>query len=143
MDYPLLNVFFTTMWVFLWILWFFLLFRVFSDLFRDHMLGGWAKAGWSVFVIVLPFFGVLVYLIVRGKGMADREQAQAEQSEKEFKAYVQQAAAEGGGGSGTTASTGAARTGQADELARLADLRNHGDITEEEFKRAKEHVLAA
>jgi hypothetical protein len=135
-DYPLLNVFFTTMWVFLWILWFFLLFRIFGDLFRDRKLGNWAKAGWSVFVIVLPFLGVFVYLIARGSGMADREMAQAERSEKEFRAYVKQAATEDGSGT-------AAGPSHADELAKLADLKNHGDISEEEYARAKEHVLAA
>jgi hypothetical protein len=132
-DYPLLNIFFTVMWVFLWVLWFFLLFRIFGDLFRDHELGGWAKAAWSLFVIVVPFLGVFVYLIVRGSGMANREMARAEQQEKDFQAYVQQAAAQG-------QPTG---TGHADELAKLAALKNHGDITEEDYQRAKEHVLAA
>ena len=70
---PLLDVFFTMMWFFLWVLWFFLLFRVIMDIFRSRDLGGWGKAGWLVFTIVLPFLGVLVYLIARGDTMADRE----------------------------------------------------------------------
>lgn len=143
MNYPLLNIFLTTMWLFLWILWFFLLFRIFGDLFRDDALGGWAKAGWSIFVIVLPFLGVLVYLIARGKGMAEREYARAEQSEKEFRAYVREAAADTGDGSSTASAGAATRPGRADELAKLAELRNHGDISEEEYQRAKAYVLAA
>ncbi|MQS15530.1 SHOCT domain-containing protein [Streptomyces kaniharaensis] len=130
-DYPLLNIFFTTMWIFMWILWFFLLFRVVVDLFRDDGLSGWAKAGWAVFVIVLPFLGVLVYLIARGQGMGDRERAHAQQSEQAFRAYIQEAAATPSG-AGT----------HADDLAKLASLRNAGDITEEEYQRAKEKVLA-
>ena len=68
---PLLDVFFTMMWFFLWVLWLFLLFRVITDIFRSRDLGGWGKAGWLVFVIVLPFLGVLVYLIARGHKMAE------------------------------------------------------------------------
>ncbi|RAG87317.1 SHOCT domain-containing protein [Streptacidiphilus pinicola] len=133
MDYPLLNVFFTTMWVFLWVMWFFLLFRVFGDLFRDDSVSGWGKAGWSVFVLVLPFLGVFVYLIARGKSMGRREMKRSEEAEAEFRSYVQEAAA----GSGTAPKT------QAAELAQLAELRKHGDLTEEEYQSAKDHVLAA
>jgi hypothetical protein len=138
-NYPLLNVFFTTMWFFLWILWFFLLFRVFSDLFRDHTTSGWAKAGWSVALIVLPFLGVLIYLIARGHGMSERETAQAERSDQEVRAYIQQAAA----ADAPASASAKAPAGPVDELTKLADLKNHGDITEEEYQRAKEHVLAA
>jgi hypothetical protein len=82
---PLLDVFLTMMWFFLWVLWvlwFFLLFRVIMDVFRSHDLGGWGKAGWLVFVIVLPFLGVFVYLIARGHKMADRDAAQAQAQDK-------------------------------------------------------------
>jgi len=133
-NYPLLNVFFTTMWFFLWVLWFFLLFRIIGDLFRDSTLGGWAKAGWAAFVIVLPFLGVLIYLVARGQGMAEREQERSKQSEEEVRAYIKDAAA--GDGKGEPSDHVA-------ELARLADLKNHGDITEEEYQRAKTMVLAA
>jgi hypothetical protein len=131
MNYPLLNVFFTTMWVFLWVMWFFLLFRVFGDLFRDDSVSGWGKAGWCVFVLVLPFLGVFVYLIARGKSMGAREMQRSQQAEAEFRSYVQEAA------------SGSSATSQAGELSKLAELRQHGDITEDEYKRAKEHVLAA
>ncbi|SEL50903.1 SHOCT domain-containing protein [Streptacidiphilus jiangxiensis] len=132
MNYPLLNVFFTTMWVFLWVMWFFLLFRVFADLFRDDSVSGWGKAGWCVFVLVLPFLGVFVYLIARGKGMGRRDIKQSQEAEASFRAYVQEAAA------GTSATSS-----PAGELTKLAELRQHGDITEEEYQRAKDHVLAA
>ncbi|MEU1285237.1 SHOCT domain-containing protein [Kitasatospora sp. NPDC005856] len=131
MDYPLLDIFFTTMWIFLWIMWFFLLFRVFGDLFRDDTVSGWGKAGWSVFLLVLPFLGVFVYLIARGKGMGRREVQRTAEAEQEFRAYVRQTAAE------TTAPSS-----HVDELARLAELKKNGDITEDEYQRAKAKVLA-
>ncbi|MDI2126518.1 SHOCT domain-containing protein [Yinghuangia seranimata] len=137
MDYPLLNVFFTTMWIFLWILWFFLLFRVLSDLFRDDEVSGWGKAGWAVFLICLPFLGVLVYLIARGKGMGMREMARAQKNEEEFRAYVRDAAAEGQEGQATTW-----KASPVDELSRLAELKSRGDISEEEYQRMKAKVMA-
>ncbi|MER5355670.1 SHOCT domain-containing protein [Kitasatospora sp. NPDC002551] len=131
-DYPLLNIFLTTMWIFLWILWFMLLFRVFGDLFRDDTVNGWGKAGWCVFLILLPFVGVFVYLIARGKGMGMREMARAKEAEAEFRTYVRDAA---GAAEAKPASA-------AEELARLAELRRDGSITEEEYQRAKALVLA-
>ncbi|MFE4869272.1 SHOCT domain-containing protein [Streptomyces sp. NPDC056682] len=127
-DYPLLNMFWTMMMIFLWVLWFMLLFRIIGDIFRDDDLGGWGKAGWTIFVIILPFLGVFVYLIARGRGMGERELARARHSEQEFRSYVQQTA---GGAS------------PAEELARLAELKNKGDITPAEFEQAKAKVLAA
>ncbi|GAA3956949.1 SHOCT domain-containing protein [Actinomadura viridis] len=129
MNYPLLNVFLTMMWFFLWIIWFVLLFRVITDVFRDDSLSGWGKAGWTVFLIVLPFLGVLVYLIARGRGMGDREAARMRERESR---YYTAAGLDLGRG-----------TGQAEELGRLAELRDHGDLTAEEFERAKTKVLAA
>ncbi|MEU6812046.1 SHOCT domain-containing protein [Streptomyces sp. NPDC046831] len=128
-DYPLLSAFWTMLWFFLWIMWFVLLFRVVTDIFRDDGMNGWAKAGWLVFCIVLPFLGVFVYLIARGKGMGRREIAQARQQQEAFDAYVRETA---GGG----------RRSSVDELARLADLRTRGEITDEEFARAKAMLLA-
>ncbi|MFF7459255.1 PLDc N-terminal domain-containing protein [Kitasatospora sp. NPDC008115] len=129
-DYPLLNIFLTTMWIFLWILWFMLLFRVFGDLFRDDTVNGWGKAGWCVFLILLPFIGVFVYLIARGKGMGMRETTRAKEAEAEFRTYVRDAAG-----------AEAKPAGAAAELARLAELKRDGSITEEEFQRAKAIVL--
>lgn len=119
------------MWFFLWVLWFMLLFRVIGDVFRDDKLSGWAKAGWTLFVCVLPYLGVLVYLIARGKGMGKRDMRQAQEQEQAFRSYVQQAAAEG-------PATGA---NKADELAKLAGLHDHGDITDAEYETAKAKVL--
>ncbi len=127
---PLLDAFLSMMWFFLWILWLFLLFRVITDIFRSRDLGGWGKAGWVTFVIILPFLGVLLYLIARGRKMTERDVADAQAQDKAFRAYVQEAAH--GSGNGT-----------ADELARLADLRDRGVISEPEFQQGKEKVLRA
>ncbi|MEU6947937.1 SHOCT domain-containing protein [Streptomyces sp. NPDC046316] len=131
-DYPLLNVFWTMLWFFLWIMWLFLLFKVITDIFRDHELNGWAKAGWLIFCILLPYLGVLVYVIARGKGMSRRDVKQARENEAAFQQYIRQAA-----GSGD-----AAKGSSVDELARLADLKDKGAITNEEFERAKAKVLS-
>ena len=89
---PLLDAFFMMMWFFLWILWFFLLFRVILDIFRSRDLGGWGKAGWLAFVIILPFLGVFVYLIARGHKMAERDAAQAQAQDEAFRSHVQETA---------------------------------------------------
>ncbi|HEX5567938.1 MAG TPA: SHOCT domain-containing protein [Streptomyces sp.] len=128
-DFPLLGAFFTILWVFLWILWFFLLFRVIGDIFRDHQLSGWAKTGWLVFVIVLPFLGVLVYVIARGREMGLREIEQARAQQEAIDRYIRETAASGG------------RTSEAEQLARLSEVRARGDISDEEFQRAKERIL--
>lgn len=127
-DYPLLNMFWTMLMIFLWVLWFMLLFRIIGDIFRDDELGGWGKAGWTVFVILLPFLGVFVYLIARGRGMGERELSRVRRNEEQFRSYVRETAGSGGS--------------QADELARLAELKNSGAITEAEFAQAKAKVLA-
>jgi hypothetical protein len=131
-DYPLLDAFLTMMWFFLWVLWFMLLFKVITDVFRDDQLSGWGKAGWTLFVCVLPYLGVLVYLIARGKGMGKRDVQQAQAQEREFRSYVRQAATE----------TPTPKTNKADELAKLAGLHDHGDITDAEYETAKAKVLA-
>jgi hypothetical protein len=130
-DYPLLSVFWSMLWFFLWIMWFILLFRIVVDIFRDDTLSGWAKAGWLVFVIVLPFLGVFVYVIARGKNMGSREVAQARAQQEAFDTYVRETARSGDGGPSSV-----------DELARLSEIRSRGDITDEEFSRAKELVLS-
>ncbi|MET8115541.1 SHOCT domain-containing protein [Streptomyces prasinus] len=127
-DYPLLSAFWTMLWFFLWIMWFILLFRIINDIFRDDRLSGWAKTGWLVFCVVLPFLGVFVYVIARGRNMGRREVSQARAQQEEFNAYIRQTAAGG-------------RPSSVDELARLSEIRAHGDITDEEFRRAKELVL--
>ncbi|MBJ7905710.1 SHOCT domain-containing protein [Streptomyces sp. DSM 110735] len=128
-DYPLLNAFWTMLWFFLWIMWFFLLFKVIVDIFRDDDLHGWAKAGWLVFVVLLPFLGVFVYVVARGKGMGGRERKHMTEQRAAFDAYVKDAA-------------GGPVPNSADQLAKLSELRKRGDITQEEFQRAKEMVLS-
>lgn len=140
-DYPLLNLFWTMLEFFLWVLWLFLLFKVISDIFRSHDMSGWGKAAWTVFVILLPLLGVLVYLIVRGESMGKRDLEQAQRTDAAFKAYIKDAAGTsgspgGGGGGGTSASS------HVDELTRLADLRSSGAISAEEFQKAKDKLLA-
>lgn len=133
-DYPLLNAFLTMMYLFLWVLWFFLLFKVITDIFQDHSLNGWAKAAWVIFVILLPYLGVLVYLIARGRGMGRREAKQAEDREAAFRQYVQQAARpEGEAGSGG---------GHVSDLAKLAELKERGHLSQEEYDKAKTKLLA-
>ncbi|MFF8280986.1 SHOCT domain-containing protein [Streptomyces lateritius] len=126
-DYPLLNLFWTMLWLFLWVMWFFLLFKVVTDIFRDHSLSGWAKAGWLVFVLVLPYVGVLVYLIARGKSMGERDVKQVQEHEEALRQYIQKAAGAG--------------SSSAEELGKLSALRDKGDITQEEFQRAKTKLL--
>ncbi|MFE6056614.1 SHOCT domain-containing protein [Kitasatospora sp. NPDC056446] len=131
-DYPLLNIFWTMLELFLWILWFFLLFKIITDIFRSHDLSGWGKAGWLVLVIILPLIGVLAYLIARGNSMGKRDVAQAQQTEAAFKAYIRDAATTGPTGGGS----------HADELAKLADLKEKGAISDEEYQKAKDKILS-
>ena len=128
MNYPLLDAFVTMLWFFLWVLWIFLLFWIIFDIFRSRDLSGWAKALWLIFIIVLPFLGVFIYLIVRGSSMHERQLRDAQAQEQQFRAYVQDAA-----GSGSSA----------DELTKLADLRDRGVITDAEFQQGKAKILAA
>ncbi|MFJ8429783.1 SHOCT domain-containing protein [Kitasatospora sp. NPDC094019] len=138
-NYPLLNIFWTMLELFLWILWFFLLFKIITDIFRSHDMSGWAKAGWMILVILLPLIGVLVYVIVRGKGMGERDVAQAQKADAAFKAYIRDAAGTPGEGG-----TGAAGTGRShvEDLAKLAALKADGSISEDEYQKAKDKLLA-
>jgi len=127
-SYPLLGAFWTILEVFLWVLWIWVLIYVFIDIFRSHDLSGWAKALWFIFVLFIPLIGVLVYLIARGGKMQERAIQDRRQQDQQFRAYVQDAAA------GAT---------PADQLAKLADLRDRGVISAEEFEREKAKVLAS
>ncbi|MFC5911195.1 SHOCT domain-containing protein [Streptacidiphilus monticola] len=134
-NYPALNIFWSMLELFLWILWFFLLFRIITDIFRSHDLSGWGKAGWIILVILLPFIGVLAYVIVRGRSMGERDAEQARQADAAFKSYVREAA----GTSGPAAGAGPTHV---DELARLAQLRDQGALSDAEFQKAKDKLLA-
>jgi Short C-terminal domain len=126
-DYPILGLFWSMLVLFLWIAWFVLLFRVFADIFRSDDLGGWGKAIWLIFTILVPFLGVFVYVIARGNGMTQRSVEAAQQNEADFRAYVQDTAASGG---------------TADQLAKLAKLRDDNVISADEFEREKAKLLA-
>ncbi|UCA51658.1 SHOCT domain-containing protein [Streptomyces sp. WA6-1-16] len=132
-DYPLLNLFLTMLYLFLWVMWFFLLFKVITDLFRDHSLNGWAKAGWLVLVILLPYVGVLIYLIVRGRSMHERDEKLAKDSEAAFRDYVRRAAGTESGSRGSD---------HVKDLAKLAELKDKGALSPEEYERAKAKLLA-
>lgn len=129
-DYPILGLLWTLLIFFLLIAWLMLVFRVIVDIFRSSDLGGFAKALWAIFVVVLPWLGTLVYVIARGRSMAQRDIDGARAQEAAFRSYVQDVA-----GPGTTSST-------ADELAKLHDLRTQGVITDAEFGAQKARLLA-
>ena len=126
-NYPILDFIWTMFAFFVFILWIWLLIAVFMDIFRSHDLGGGAKALWVLFVIILPFLGVLVYLIARGGKMHERAAEQAAQQQKAFDNYVKETA-----GSGNTA----------DQLSKLADLKEKGVISDAEFETQKAKILA-
>jgi len=127
-SYPLLGVFWTIFEVFLWVIWFWILITVFIDIFRSRDLNGWEKALWFLFVLLIPLIGVLVYLIARGGKMHERAVRDQQQQEQAFRTYVQE-----------TASSAT----PADQLAKLADLRDKGVISAEEFEREKAKVLSS
>jgi ABC-type multidrug transport system fused ATPase/permease subunit len=126
-SYPLLGAFWTIFEIFLWVIWFWILITIFIDIFRSRDLSGWGKALWFIFVLIIPLIGVLVYLIVRGGSMHERAVKEAQQQDEQFRSYVQETA-----GSSSVP----------DQLAKLADLRDRGVITAEEFDREKAKVLA-
>jgi hypothetical protein len=121
------DVLVSIFWFMLLFTWFWLMVMIFGDLFRDHDLSGWAKALWVLFVLVMPWLGVLIYFVARGRSMNERARAQAERNEQAFRQYVQQ--------------TAASSPSTADELAKLADLRDRGGLSEQEFAQAKARLL--
>jgi Short C-terminal domain/Phospholipase_D-nuclease N-terminal len=123
------QVFWSMLWFFLFFIWIWILIVVFGDIFRSSDLSGWGKALWVIFVIVLPYLGVFVYLIARGHKMQERSMKAAADQEAAMRSYVQSVA------SSSTA-------GAADEIARLADLRAQGVLSEDEFQQAKAKLLA-
>ena len=129
-DYPLLNLFWTMVEIFFFVIWIWILITVLIDVFRSHDLSGWAKALWLVFIVFLPLLGVLIYLIVRGGSMHERAVQAAQAQDAALKEYVQSVAATSGGAS------------TADELAKLADLRDKGVITADQFEAQKAKLLA-
>ena len=128
-NYPLLNLFYTMLFLFLWVAWILLLFRLISDVFRSEDLSGWGKAGWMFLILVLPWLGALVYLIARGDGIQARDRRQAEAARDAMAQLVSE-------------SSSARPQSAADQLSTLADLRSAGDLTDAEFQQQKDKVLA-
>lgn len=126
-DYPFLDVLWTMIVIFAWVIWFWLLITVFGDLFRRHDIGGFAKTLWIIFVIVLPFLGVFIYLIAESRGMAERTAQQAQAQKEQLDAYVRSAAGSGGGA--------------AAEIDKAKQLLDSGAITQAEFEAIKAKAL--
>ena len=122
------QVFWSMLWFFLFFIWIWILITVFADIFRSHDLSGWAKGLWVIFVILLPYLGVFVYLIARGHKMSEHALEAAQAQDAAARQYIQSAAGSGGSA--------------ADELARLADLKDKGVIDDAEFQRLKAKVVS-
>jgi uncharacterized membrane protein len=129
-SYALLDLFLTMLYFFLFVIWIWLLITVFADIFRSRDMGGGAKTLWVIFVILFPYLGVFVYLIARGGKMHERAAAQAAQQQKSFDTYVRQTA-------------GTEGTDSVSQLAKLADLKAQGVLTDAEFETQKAKVLAS
>jgi hypothetical protein len=123
---PLLDLFWAMLWFYLFFIWIWLLISLFADIFRSDDLSGWGKAGWTFFLIVLPLLGALIYLMVRGKTMQERAIADMTAREEATRSYIQEVA-----GSGSAA----------DELAKLASLRDSGVLTDGEFQAQKARLI--
>jgi Phospholipase_D-nuclease N-terminal len=132
-DYSLGDAIWTIFVIFMWIIYFWILVSIFGDLFRDHQMSGWAKAGWVILVVLFTWIGVLIYLIVRGKGMAERAMAAQTEAQKQFDQYVRQTAGTGGDGGGAD---------PAAQIERAHGLLEKGAITQAEFDDIKRKALA-
>jgi predicted membrane channel-forming protein YqfA (hemolysin III family) len=127
-DYPFLEVRWSMVVFFAFVIWVWLLITVFADIFRRHDLSGWGKAGWTVLLIVLPYLGVFIYLIAHSKGMAERRAEQASQAQAQFDGYVRSVAGDGGGA--------------AAEIERAKQLLDSGAISQDEFEAIKRKALS-
>src|SRR5262245_43846086 len=127
-DYPFLDVLWTMIVIFAWVIWFWLLITVFADVFRRHDIGGGSKALWIIFVIILPFLGVLIYLISQNEGMTQRNVKQMEAAQAQSDAYIRSVAGSGGGA--------------AAEIERAKGLLDTGAITQAEYDQIKASALS-
>ena len=126
-DFTLGDALVTVLEIFLFVVYFWILITIFSDLFRDHQMSGWGKAGWILVLFFVPFLGMLIYLIVRGEGMRERAVKEQADMQRHMDQYVRETAASGS---------------SVDELAKLSDLKDKGAITQQEFDQAKAKLLA-
>ena len=125
-DYPFLDVLWTIIIFFVWVMWFWLLFTCWADIFRRHDLNGWGKTGWLIFTIVLPFLGVFIYLITQHEGMNERTMQQQQAARSQMDSYIRETAG-----------------GSANEIAQAKKLLDDGTITQQEFERIKQQALAS
>jgi Phospholipase_D-nuclease N-terminal len=130
-DVSFIDIFWSMLWFFFLFIWIVILFHILTDLFRDHTLSGGTKTLWVLFLVFLPFLAVLVYLISRGKGMAERAAARHQQAQEQFEGYVR-----------SVATTGDGTTSPADQIAQAKQLLNGGTIDQAEFDRLKAKALA-
>ncbi len=128
-DYPFIDILGTMLVFFGWVIWFWLLITVFGDLFSRHDISGWGKAGWTVFAILLPFIGVLCYLIAQGKHMAERRAGEAASAQKEMDQYIRRTAGADGGAT--------------EQIAQAKQLLDSGAIDQAEFDQIKQKALVA
>ena len=127
-SYPFLNILWTTLIFFAWVIFIWIAITVLIDVFRRDDLSGWGKAAWTIFVVIIPWIGVLVYLIVNHQGMAERRYREAAASQAQFDDYVRQTAGSGGGAAG--------------EIERAKSLLDNGTITQAEFDAIMAKALA-
>jgi Short C-terminal domain/Phospholipase_D-nuclease N-terminal len=126
-DYPFLDILWSMLVFFGFVIWIWILFTVLGDIYRRHDISGWGKAAWTVLLIVLPFLGTFIYLIGHSKGMAERSAQRASEAQAQFDGYVRQAAGSGGA---------------AAEIERAKQLLDSGAITQAEFDAIKQKALA-
>jgi len=125
-DYPFLDVFWTMLVFMFWVIWIWILITVLMDLFRRHDVSGWGKAGWALFMIVLPYLGVFVYLVTQGKGMAERRSEELRASQASFDDYVRNVSA----------------TDPSEQIAKAKELLDRGAIDQAEFEQLKRKALS-
>ena len=128
-DYPFMDVLWSMILFFLWVAWIWILIMILTDVFRRHDIGGWTKALWTIFLVVIPFLGVLVYLIAQHDGMAQRQQKDQQDAQAQFDQYVRNAA-------------GTGDSGPASEIAKAKALLDSGAITQAEFETLKAKAVA-
>ena len=128
-NYPLLEVFWTILIFFAWLIWIWAVIAILSDVFRRHDISGWGKAGWTFLIILIPFLGVLIYLIAEGKSMAERNAEQMKVAQKQYEEHIREVAGSSGGG------------GAAAEIANAKALLDSGAITQAEFDQIKQKAL--
>jgi hypothetical protein len=128
-DYPFLDILWSMIIFFVWVVWIWMMVIILTDVFRRTDLSGWGKAGWTVFLIVLPFLGAFIYLIAQGNNMADRRAAEVRGEKAQFDDYVKTVAGDGGG--------------SAAEIEKAKRLLDTGAITQTEFEQLKAKALAA